>query len=449
MQKQIHFVTPTKLSLLDISSMGDSKKRDDPTTLGTFDSGLKYAIALLLRDGVDIKIEVLGQTESRGDWDEECSEIFTFGTEMEVCERTKKEKELITINVETHYHGGTPMSQHDMREPSPSNSYKVKTGFAKALGFNWELWMALRELWSNMLDEKGWLEEELPEDMEEGTVITLSFDENNEFNNVWENKHLYINEKEPLYWISEDVQALENEEGYLRIYKQNILVYTDERIPSKWAYNIKFGEIDERRILSDIYSVEGQIIDEIKGTKNEEYLREIIKPQVEIKEREFLSDRSNYYKASDLIHDIATEVYTKYGQVDSYSWLLESIKKRKDCKIGGKIITTVEDSLWSYSSRVTVESPAIEYPLTPDEAFSPLQVEINKLYNFNLDVTVKTATLKGSKVVADKYENCLIIDETFTVENNMAELVVEYIDLTKKGNVVKNLSLYILELIKK
>lgn len=451
--RQVHFITPTKLSLLDISSMGDSKKRDDPTTLGVFDSGFKYSIALLLRDGVDIKVDVFGGKEDRGIWEEDSweegfTETFTFGTYMERCGSTGKEKELINITVDTVYHGGAPQSQHEMREPTAPHSSTVKTGFAKALGFNWELWMALREIWSNMLDEKGEVSEESKE-IEEGTIITLTFDESNEFYKVWENKHLYINQKEPLHKISNKVEALENEEGYLRIYKQNILVYTDKNIPSRFAYNILFGRIDERRILSDIYSVEGIIMDAIRYTKNEEYLREILLPVFHKQEKEFLSTRSNYYTATDLVHDIAYEVYEEHGQVDSYEWLIESIKKRKDCKIGGKKIQSVEDSLWGYTKTVSIESKPQEYPLTPDEAFSPLQAEINKLYNFELNVEVKRATLKGSKVIADKFEKCLIVDEDFSVENDMADFIVEYLDLTEEGNVIENLAKYILKLIKK
>ena len=45
------------MSFLDVTSMGDSSKRGDTTTIGQFDSGLKYAIALLLRNNVDIRIK--------------------------------------------------------------------------------------------------------------------------------------------------------------------------------------------------------------------------------------------------------------------------------------------------------------------------------------------------------------------------------------------------------
>jgi len=419
---QVHFITPTKISLIDITSMGDSSKRDDPNTLGTFDSGLKYAIALLLRSYVDLSIEVVG------------GDKFTFSTYMEKCEATGKTKELIKVIL--------------------NDELEVQTGFAKALGFNWELWMSLREIYSNMLDEKGYyIEGELPSGIQEGTITTLEFDEDNEFYEVWQNRHLYINEEEPLFKISPKTEVLENKEGFIRIYKHNILVYEDRETPSLYAYNIKFGEIDERRILSNVYSIKSSIVSDIMCTNNREYLETIIKAESPFdEEKEFLNGMSNYMSATNLITEIAESVYNEFGSVDSYDWLIKAVKERKDCKLPGRVIKSIEDSLWTYSERVTVEStPVAAYPLTPDECFekSPLQKEIDKFYNFKVDVEVKTAELKGSKAIADKYEKCIIIDKDFSVEKDMPEFIVQYVDLTTEGNVVTNLSIYICNLIKK
>ena len=454
--KKIYFITPTKLSLLDITSMGDSIKRENVKTIGSFDTGFKHAIALLLRDNVDIDINVFGGKEQRGVWEESFTQEFSFGTY--IGSDHKRDKELILVKEGIIFHGGSPMNQYDMREPAQAQSFEHKTGFAKALGHNWVVWMSLREIFSNMLDEGGYYSEDMSEpEPEEGTVITLSFDESSEFNEVWKNKHLYINEEEPLYELGNGVKVLNNPEGWLRIYKQNILVYEDKNKKSLYAYNINFGQIDERRILSNLYGVEDSIIDAIRSTKNEEYLRTVIKAEVDLADKEFLANRTNYYDASDLIHNIAFEIYTEFGKVDSYSWLIDSIKKRKDCKIGGKIITTVEDSLWGYSSTVTIEStPQSEHIYVEEEEdsevvseVSAIQQEINKIYNFKLDIDCKRALLKGSKVVADKYDNCLILDESFTVENDMPELIVQYLDLKEKGNVINSLSHYICKLLKR
>jgi hypothetical protein len=316
--------------------------------------------------------------------------------------------------------------------------------------------MSLRELYSNMLDEKGSIcEEEDDFVIARGTVITLEFDELNDFFEVWKNKHLYINQEKPIYEVSSSVECLENNENYLRIYKQNILVYEDKDRPSRFAWNIKFGDIDERRILSNLYSVEQSIAYAIQDTNNEEFLRHIITSSFQTEEKEFLSTNSYYSDwISDTVKKVAHEVYEEFGEVRSYDWLIDKVKKQKDCKIAGKKIKTIEDSIWSYSNEVTIETspqPFAEPSITVDEIeyITPFASDIKKYYNFDLDVEVKIAKLKGSKVVADKYEKCLIIDENFDITKDFHTFVVEYIDLTQKGNVVENLAKYICNLIKK
>lgn len=430
---QIHFITPTIISRLDISSMGDSSKRGDDSTIGQFDSGLKYAIALLLRDKVNMSIKTYDN--------DGILNTYNFSTSVKKCNNTNKEKELIDINYNDY---------------SEDVSGIIETGFALQMGYNWSTWMALRELYSNMIDEKGVISD-LQEDIavSYGTIITLEFDENTEFFNVWQNKHLYINEQEPVFKISNSIEVLKNDENYLRIYKQNILVYEDKDKPSRFAWNIKFGEIDERRILSNLYYVEQNINHAIQTTDNEEFLRTIIKPTFEVQDKEFLSNNTHYSDhISETVNRITTEIYEEFGEVNSYDWLINKVRKRKDCKIGGKKIKTVEDSIWSYSTEVTIETtpqPHAEPTMIVDdvEYITPFASEIKKHYNFELDVEVKIAKLKGSKAVADNFEKCIIIDESFDIQKDFHTFVVEYLYLTQKGNVVENLSKYICKLISK
>lgn len=432
---KVHFVTPTKLSILDISSMGDSSKRGDDSTIGQFDSGLKYAIALLLRDNVNINIDIHNNGEVEN--------TFTFGQKKIEDNQTGKDKNLITI--------------FDI------NGTETVTGFAFNLGYNWKNWMSYREIMSNVLDEKGFVYDsiqwkQLPDSIEfngTNTVITLEFDEDNQFYEVWQNRHLYMNFEEPLFKVSSSVEALENKEKYLRIYKNNILVYEDKEKPSRFAWNIHFGDIDERRILSNLYSVEQSIASAIQNTKNEDFLRGIVAPYFQTEEKEFLSTNISYSDyISDSVKKVVNEVYEEFGEVRSYDWLIDKVRKQKDCKIGGKKIKTIEDSLWNYSTEVTVETtpqPYAEPTMIVDEVeyITPFASEIKQYYNFELDVEVKIAKVKGSKCVADLYEKYLIIDESFDIKKDFHIFVVVYLELTQKGNVVENLSKYICNLLKK
>ena len=453
MKKSIHFKTPTLLSHLDLFSMGGSDKANNESFIGKYNSGLCYSMALALRNDVDMSVKVYYQEPFNDIEDRNCETLYTISTYNQACEQTDKEKELIQITKSVSKQSFFSIHCDDYGG-GDFDPEIIPTGYSVKLGIDWSLYMLLREIYSNMIDEGGcYYEDDYPE-VKYGTVFTLKFEEGSEFDEIWQNRHLYINEKAPLYTINHNVDVLENEEGYLRIYKQNILVYEDEKIPSKFAYSIKSGTIDERRILSNVYSVESDITYAIKSTTNEEFLRQIITKDFEAK-GQFLDGMSVYGVASDLAHKIACEVYNEFGEVNSYSWLINSIKERSDCGIGGKKIKSIGDAIYSYSNTVTVETTPETFSTpevieTEEEVFEDsFVVEIRKHYNFNLDVEVKKAKLKGSKVISDSYNNCLIIDESFDILIDFPEFIVQYIDLTRKGNVVKEMSNFICELLKK
>ena len=57
---KVHFITPTRISLINLTTIGDSEKREDDTKIGKFSSGQAYATALLLRDNVGMEINIYG-----------------------------------------------------------------------------------------------------------------------------------------------------------------------------------------------------------------------------------------------------------------------------------------------------------------------------------------------------------------------------------------------------
>ncbi|MEX0598555.1 MAG: hypothetical protein WD512_18885, partial [Candidatus Paceibacterota bacterium] len=163
-----------------------------------------------------------------------------------------------------------------------------------------------------------------------------------------------------------------------------------------------------------------------------------------MQKNEFLSDNisSTYYKANDLIHDIAFEIESVYGSVASYPWIISLIRNRKDCKINGKKLESVGDHLWGYSRTVTV----VEKAKDKEETFAD---KVRELYNFELDVDVKITNLDGSRVIADKFDKCILITPDFDLKKDFASFLVEYYDLTNKQNIIKTLSQEIVRLITK
>jgi hypothetical protein len=110
----VYFCNPGLIDLAAVRTLGVSVK-DNDSAIGYFGTGLKFAIATILRHGGEIKLY-------RGD------EVHTIGSEK-VCIRGE-DFEVVTLDGE-------------------------QLGFTTQLGRDWQPWMAYRELASNALDEGG------------------------------------------------------------------------------------------------------------------------------------------------------------------------------------------------------------------------------------------------------------------------------------------------------
>lgn len=112
--KQIIFRNQGSIDPRSITTFGVSSK-DSESAIGYFGTGLKYAIAILLREGCKIDIYTGGEKLSFGTLEQRVRvDDFTF----------------VTMNDQ-------PLS------------------FTTELGKNWQIWQAIRELWCNCLDEHG------------------------------------------------------------------------------------------------------------------------------------------------------------------------------------------------------------------------------------------------------------------------------------------------------
>lgn len=117
----LFFINPGAIDIDLVTSMGVNVKPDNDSAIGRFGTGLKYAISTLLREGCSVEI----CTYSRDYWDS-----YSFST----CPRTIRG------------HSFDFVLMNDQR-----------LAYTTDLGKDWHLWMAYRELFSNMLDERGQL----------------------------------------------------------------------------------------------------------------------------------------------------------------------------------------------------------------------------------------------------------------------------------------------------
>lgn len=206
----LYFKNKGLIDLRAIKTFGVSSKVND-NPIGFFGTGLKYAIAIVLREGGRIHLSV-GQ------------ERYTFS-----CETTKIRNdsfELVRMNDE-------------------------ELGFTTDLGKNWEMWEAYRELRCNCVDEKGEIGEcESVFPLEEDT--TTFYVESPAMADIHKDKDQYfISEDRVPLWQNSDVAVYSGASEHL--YRKGILAY-DTGISCRYTYDFADLDLTEDRTISCPYT---------------------------------------------------------------------------------------------------------------------------------------------------------------------------------------------------
>lgn len=234
----IVFENPGEIDLRSISTFGVSVKEGD-NPIGFFGTGLKYAIAVLLRTGHDITIHAGEQT-------------VVFGKRRE--EVRGQEFEFVTMAI----NGGEPAG----------------IGFTTELGKQWQLWMAYREIACNCKDEGGnafrWRGFDAPTGRAGHTRVVVTGDD---FANVHHSRHEYLLEDQPDLVV-----------GTLEIRRRpsTALFYRGIRVmdlqhPARFTYNETSRlELTEDRTLKDIYTARCRLARSLLESDDEMILREIL-----------------------------------------------------------------------------------------------------------------------------------------------------------------------------
>lgn len=191
----IVFRNPGTIDPASITTFGVSSK-EKSSAIGFFGTGLKYAIAILLREGCRIVIHTGG-------------ERLEFGTER--ARVRVNDFTFVTMNGE-------------------------RLGFTTELGKTWEMWAAFRELYCNCMDENGQVDE-IPDHVDIGvrrdeTVITV---DGEAFLDVWTRRSDIILQKEPII-KHEGVHICPGASEYL--YYRGVRVMKLDH-PSMYTYNIQ------------------------------------------------------------------------------------------------------------------------------------------------------------------------------------------------------------------
>lgn len=408
---QLVFANQGVISLIDILTIGGSEKRNDPTKIGQYSSGLSYAVSILIRNGVDFYIE-------SGDFQ------YTFQAEEMTDGNTGKTKEIVGVN---------------MKNLTTGTEEHYQTAFSTEFGYDWTLAMGIREILSNCRDEEGmtFFHEGLPEGFDTLFVVEIC-DKVQDIVNNWDLYFLDQNE-EPVF-TSSDIKVFYNvlPDTPYTIYKNGIQVYTDPKVKSLFVYDHRSADLDEMRIIRELSSTEWGLSHAIKSCKDAEVIKYIFD---NLSEYEFLYE-------NDLINsgDFSTEWHT---EINSMFQLLESsfpkpnntsfwncILKDSKFKLSSKKVNTSEN--WWDSSSVLVSIPTEEERLEVLVNKEPISFEqhilnqVKENYNFEVEFPIIESIISKSsmKVVANKSEGILYVSTNFDVHKDMPNFIKEYYRLS-------------------
>lgn len=229
----IVFKNPGVIDPRSISTFGVSVK-EGSNPIGFFGTGLKYAIAVLLRTGHSVTVMAGLQ-------------VIQFGTETQ-CVRDKP-FEFVTMSID----GGAPAA----------------LGFTTELGKKWDVWMAYREIACNCKDEGG---EEGPvaycPDAEGGTTQIIVAGE--AFAKAYSDRHLYILQDAPSLEVDQVEVRRRAGRGF---YYRGVRVH-DFGATSLFTYNATGSlELTEDRTLKHQWEADGAVRRSILRSDDEDFIR--------------------------------------------------------------------------------------------------------------------------------------------------------------------------------
>lgn len=221
-----------QLDIRCITTFGVSAKiYDNP--IGQFGTGLKYALAILMRHNIGVEMQI-------------GNERFIFSA---------RDESIRGQNFKILYMNDTALP------------------FTTELGAHWELWMAFRELYSNCQDERGnvWLQEdELQFDTIDQTTIIVT---GNEFADILKDKADVFIQSEPI--IKSDELNIHEGETHAVFNKGIKVVEFDKPLLHKYDIQVSIP-LTEDRTPAHSWTISDKIKEHTVASDNPELIEKIL-----------------------------------------------------------------------------------------------------------------------------------------------------------------------------
>jgi len=255
--------------------IGASTKRGSEK-IGFFGSGLKYSLAVLLRNEIGFSV---------------------YSGLREIKITTKK----------TEFRG------------KPFNQIYINnkpTGFTSEMGIDWESWFPIREIFCNAIDEGGnptleFCEETVP--VEGKTIFFIELkDQTKEIVDNWD-KYFSLNRNDS-YMRSDDINIFHGSDEYI-IYRRGVQVYHQKK-KSLFHYDCKNLDINESRTLKHGIDAYWEVAIQIAKHANKEVIKRIFDFYNDTAEAEYHWIQANYFNNNWL--DVINGRYLVLKSVSGY-----------------------------------------------------------------------------------------------------------------------------------
>jgi hypothetical protein len=300
----IVFQNSGEIDIRSISTFGVSVKESD-NPIGFFGTGLKYAIAVLLRTGHKVTIH-------------SGLRVVRFGVQSDAVRG--KDFDFVTMTTDD----GQP----------------VPIGFTTELGKQWHLWMAYREIACNAKDEGGsgryTKTAPLPEAGSTHLIV-----EGQDFEAVHADSHLFILADEPAFTVGTTE---------VRNHHSQCLFYRGVRVmdlprPSVYTYNLNAKiDLTEDRTVKSQWDVMHRIVQAILQSKERRFIYDCITAADNTLEAELDFHGWSFTPSSEFVETVGTALADKMCKVNASAMRVWKDATKKEVALETIELTRVQQT---------------------------------------------------------------------------------------------------------
>lgn len=393
-----------ELDTTSLILLGASTKRNDSTKIGFFGSGNKYALATLIRKEVPFK-------------------VFSGGREIDISTedvnfRDVKFKKILIDG--------------------------QATSLTTDMGPQWEEWMAVREWVSNSFDEGGSVigrnesectgKEGCTRFFIQKTPVIQGIVEN------WET--LFTNERTDALFVNSGFKMFPHNNGknHLVLYRKGIRAF-ERDTPSLYQYDYDGFEINESRIVDNIYLASSQIAGKIAGVTNKSVIRNLFK-HCNTKSNVWESNldwRWGVRKLSNEWLEVANE---RPIIVDTMAEFFEHLTKKPCWVVSASFAMMLLDKLGSDNITVHgLNEKGEAFAYKPTETTARMESLLNdcleflKKCDYSVDYPIEIVKFDNGEILGRAYkETILISDRVFTLgRREITSTIIEENEHLKSG----------------